>query len=214
MDTYVFCLSEQARDDNDGLLSMWRGYGGNGSGIALVIDTAKVDAIAGSAFILARVQYGTGDERIKWLKDKAAEFAQLLTAETTHIDHLPTAATVLFERIKLFALFTKHKGFQEEREWRIVYMPDRDVTGALKPAFTYSIGERGIEPRLKLKLGHIKDMTPPDLTIEKVTDRIILGPTTSSPLALKAFHRLLDETGHPGLKNVVRVSGIPFRDRL
>jgi hypothetical protein len=25
-DTYVFCVSEHARDDRDGLLSMWRGY--------------------------------------------------------------------------------------------------------------------------------------------------------------------------------------------
>jgi hypothetical protein len=29
LDTYVFCLSEHAKEDTDGLLSMWRGYGGN-----------------------------------------------------------------------------------------------------------------------------------------------------------------------------------------
>ena len=32
LDTYVFCLSEHAKDDTDGRLSMWRGYGGNGNG--------------------------------------------------------------------------------------------------------------------------------------------------------------------------------------
>ena len=30
LDNYVFCLSEHAREDTDDLLSMWRGYGGNG----------------------------------------------------------------------------------------------------------------------------------------------------------------------------------------
>jgi hypothetical protein len=33
INTYVFCLSEHAKDDLDGLLSMWRGYGGNGNGV-------------------------------------------------------------------------------------------------------------------------------------------------------------------------------------
>ena len=27
VNTYVFCMSEHGNDDNDGLLSMWRGYG-------------------------------------------------------------------------------------------------------------------------------------------------------------------------------------------
>jgi hypothetical protein len=43
LDTYVFCLSEHPREDTDGILSMWRGYGGNGNGAALVIDTAKLE---------------------------------------------------------------------------------------------------------------------------------------------------------------------------
>jgi len=42
LDTYVFCLSEHIKEDTDGLLSMWRGYGGNGSGAAIVFDTAKL----------------------------------------------------------------------------------------------------------------------------------------------------------------------------
>lgn len=35
LDLYVFCLSEHSKEDRDGLLSMWRGYGGNGNGSAL-----------------------------------------------------------------------------------------------------------------------------------------------------------------------------------
>jgi hypothetical protein len=39
LDTYVFCLSEHDPQNVDGLLSMWRGYGGHGNGAALVFNT-------------------------------------------------------------------------------------------------------------------------------------------------------------------------------
>src|SRR5258708_1796757 len=34
LDVYVFCFSEHLPTNTDGLLSMWRGYGGNGVGAA------------------------------------------------------------------------------------------------------------------------------------------------------------------------------------
>jgi hypothetical protein len=40
-DTYIFCLSEHDRSHTDGLLSMWRGYGQHGSGVALVFALQK-----------------------------------------------------------------------------------------------------------------------------------------------------------------------------
>ena len=39
LDTYVSCFSRHDEEDFDGDLSMWRGYGANGDGVALVIDT-------------------------------------------------------------------------------------------------------------------------------------------------------------------------------
>jgi len=84
----------------------------------------------------------------------------------------------------------------------------------LKKHFGYSIGPRGIEPRLKFKVAPAEGVTAADISLEKITNRIILGPTTSSPLALTAFHRMLDATGHATLKDRVRASRIPFRDRL
>jgi len=41
-DTYVFCLSEHNASNTDGLLSMWRAYGGHGSGAALVSNTGSL----------------------------------------------------------------------------------------------------------------------------------------------------------------------------
>jgi hypothetical protein len=80
LDTYVFCLSEHAKeDDTDGLLSMWRGYGGKGNGAAIVFDTAKIAAREESPLIIANVHYGTAEERWNWLQRRITQFAEILT---------------------------------------------------------------------------------------------------------------------------------------
>ena len=43
LDVYVFCLSEHQPNNQDGVLSMWRGYGANGAGAALVFKTELID---------------------------------------------------------------------------------------------------------------------------------------------------------------------------
>ena len=50
LNTYVFCMSMHDKDDNDGMLSMWRGYGANGNGVAIVIDTAQLGMIETSPY--------------------------------------------------------------------------------------------------------------------------------------------------------------------
>jgi hypothetical protein len=69
-DTYVFCTALHEKDDNEGRLSMWRGYGGNGSGAAIVLDTAKLNANQASPFIFDRVVYATRTERQLWVKSR------------------------------------------------------------------------------------------------------------------------------------------------
>jgi hypothetical protein len=58
-DTYVFCVSEHVKDNTDGLLSMWRGYGGHGNGAALIFNTAKVPMVPNSVLSLATVSYAS-----------------------------------------------------------------------------------------------------------------------------------------------------------
>jgi hypothetical protein len=48
---------------------MWRGYGGNGSGAAIVFDTAKLSPPEESPLILAQVHYGTTEKRRNWLRE-------------------------------------------------------------------------------------------------------------------------------------------------
>jgi hypothetical protein len=60
------------------MLSMWRGYGGNGSGAALVLDTNELEDLGDSPLILAPVYYASVEQRLEWIDSKLSEFAQLL----------------------------------------------------------------------------------------------------------------------------------------
>lgn len=211
IDTYVFCMSEHDASDNDGLLSMWRGYGANGNGAAIVFDTAKINALESSPLIVANVTYATTEDRLAWLKKTVSRFAEILERSDVPDGKLHLTAHSLFERIKLFALFSKHHGFKEEREWRVVYMPDRDPDKKLVPMFNYSIGDRGVQPKLRLKILPVEGVTAADLSLTKITDRVILGPSVSSPLAVRAVQRMFDLLQHPDLKPKLRASTIPFR---
>ena len=211
IDTYIFCLSQHDEMNTDGLLSMWRGYGGNGSGAAIVIDTAKINFNEKSPFIIAKVQYASTEARIDWIKFKLKEVANLLNDTHINDDELKVLAYIFFERLKIFALFTKHTGFDEEREWRVVYMRTRDTEKSFDPMFDYWIGPRGVEPKLKLKFSRLSDLMASDLSLSKIVRRIILGPSVSSPLAKTMIFKMLDRLQKPELKARVVASSIPYR---
>ncbi len=212
-DTYVFCLSEHESSDTDGLLSMWRGYGSDGNGAAVVFDTSKIDnETVGSPLIIAKVQYASTEARKGSLQSMVSKFAKILQEVNLPGADLYLAAYALFEHIKLRALFTKHDGFEEEREWRIVYMPERDRENKLKHMLDYSIGPRGVEPKLKFKTAPMDGVTPNDFSLEKIVDRILLGPSISSPFSKAAILRMFDRLNTPAeIRNNVHGSSIPFR---
>jgi hypothetical protein len=43
-------------------------------------------------------------------------------------------------------------GFKEEKEWRVVYLKDRDTGKVFDRTFSYWVGPRGVEQKLKLKI--------------------------------------------------------------
>jgi hypothetical protein len=185
---------------------MWRGYGGNGRGAAVVLDMSKLTRIHDSPLIVSKVFYGTAEERIDWFNKAARITAEVISRSNIPDQLLGTAGHYVFNRLKLFALFTKHHGFLEEQEWRIVYLRERDPNAFMKHMLHYSNGPRGVEPKLRLPVGPIEGVTQPDLSFEKIVHSIILGPSTASPLAHASVARMLDLIGKPGLKNRLHAS--------
>jgi hypothetical protein len=151
---------------------------------------------------------------MNWLRQLITQFVEILEKSGqigVPDDKLYLASFWFFQRLKVFALFTKHRGFEEENEWRIVYMRDRDRDKVFDKMFSYWIGPRGVEPKLKFKIEHMPDYTDDDLTLAKIVERIILGPSLSSPMARGTILRMLDTLDKSDLKDCITSSSIPFR---
>jgi hypothetical protein len=208
-DVYVFSCSEH--DDeigDDGLLSMWRGYGGDGNGVAIAFDMEPLLA-ARTPLLVHQVQYRSYEASEAWMDDKLQQFALALRRLGGPVQDMKLAAAALFERMKVFALFTKHRGFQEEREWRIVYLREQDRAGLLTQQLHYAIGGRGIEPRLRFTTDALGAQ---GVRLEDMVQRIILGPVLATPLALRSVVRML-ELYQPAWADRVARSSTPYRSQ-
>lgn len=117
LDVYVFCLSEHDKDDNDGLLSMWRGYGQNGNGVALVFNSASLTMVEISPLLIGQVKYASDKDRLDELTRLLNEWAELTAQLKPPDDQLHVAAFMALHLLVSFALTSKHEGFSEEREW-------------------------------------------------------------------------------------------------
>lgn len=210
-DVYVFSCSEH--DDeigDDGLLSMWRGYGGNGNGVAIVFDVSRLPLPPDSPLMLRQVQYFSHERSHAWMDATLERFAHLLNEWRVPPADAARAAGVLFERIKLFALFTKHRGFHEEREWRLVYLRERDRDARMTHLLHYAIEPRGIEPKFRFSTSALGRGGEPVLPLEQLIGRIILGPMSATPLVMKSVVRML-EINRPALAARVARSSTPYR---
>lgn len=211
LDVFIGCFCKHEVDNPDGLLSMWRGYGHDGKGIALIFDTSKIAEPKTSALILAPVEYKSSEDRIKYLDSRLKYYSKLISSVIWTIENIHLPAFVLFERIKLYALFSKHIGFKEECEWRIVYMPSRDKAAALNKMIGYHNGARGIEPKMFLDIGAIEGVTAESFDFDNLLHTILLGPNGASVLTQSSFKRMLKLIDKANLIQKVRSSQIPYR---
>ncbi len=210
-DTYVFSLSEYDVEDVHGKLSMWRGYGANGNGAAIVFDTSKLIAVEDSPIIVSKVEYMTKQNRLKWIHEKIAQFVLLMKNNFVPDEGLGFLAALLLQRIIIFSIFTKHSGFSEEKEWRAVYMRSRDHKELLVNMLHYHVTESGIEPKLKYKIGAMKASIGDEVSLEELIHKILLGPSISGPYAIDTVHRMLEIINKKKLFGKVFASEIPYR---
>lgn len=215
---YVFCFcdhtrkrldedsdnSDSAYADNDGLLSMWRTYGSLGGGAALVFNEKFIEIPQSKPLKLHKIKYSYINQRKHDINIYIEDWCRRVTSRryeygiTQLTDNdIQECAHALFTKLLLIAATTKYKAFDQEYEWRLLAMPDKELTDY----YDYHIGPIGIEPKLKYPIDDIA----------KYIDRIILGPTLASTLAVKSTCRLLDRLGLGELKEKVVLSQIPLR---
>jgi hypothetical protein len=220
LDTYIFCLSEHPHGDTDGRLSMWREYGSKGNGAALVVNSQKIHYQPHSPLIIAKVAYKTNGEREQVLRTEFERWVTITQAAQLPDNQLYLAAYSAFGFVKSLALTTKHTGFCEESEWRVVYVPERDPLGYLKTCLDYFVGPRGVEPKLKYKFGKSYCAQTGNATslesgsLTDILEFVMLGPSVSSPLAKASFIRMLERNGKSSFADRVFPSTIPLRPSL
>lgn len=211
-DTFVSCFSEHNEGDiPDGKLSMWRGYGDFGDGAAIIFDTKNINLGRQSPFILAEVQYLGNSKRLELIRSKISRLASFIEFEGIGVDQASGIAHVLFRRAVLASIFTKHEGFSEEREWRLVYSPDRDSGRHYRSIVDCNYGAGGLEPKMKVPLMKGEDGLGLNLDLDDALHSIIIGPRAATPMSLHAAQILLRKAGKENLSPKLKASTIPFR---
>lgn len=209
--TYVLSLSEHAgrdREDEDlhGRLSMWRAYA-RGVGVALVI---KQDFIWTTDTSL-----GLFTTPIAYLSDEdfAKEFAVVVSnieANSAYLDILGRngVRNSLFNTFAAAAISTKHPGFREELEWRIVRSPTfpfqcplEKITKAIN-----GIPQQILLLKLKDNPGGLVGIEP-----RALVDRVIIGPTAYPVTIYNAYMEQMKASGFEKPEDKLRISFIPLR---
>jgi hypothetical protein len=208
--TFMVCFCEHAPDDYDGVLSMWREYADRGNGVAVVIDTGRIIPREDSFFIVSKICYSSPDELKIRIDELLGRCADIIANNVIPDDKLVVCSFFIFQRLKTLAMFTKHRGYREENEWRIVYMRDMGESEMLNHMIGSSIVNGQAVPKLKLKIAAFAGLPETaNLGLSELVERILLGPA-SSQLAAAGCAKLLEAHGCPVLKDRLRVSEIPY----
>jgi hypothetical protein len=206
--TYITCVSEHSPDeDPTGRLSMWRAYGGE-AGVALVLngavmfsETDVLHAYSSPVAYLGRDEFATDFQ----------EVARNIEGEASYIRTLDRKAVknLLFNMLRFAVLCTKHPGFKEEREWRVVASPAMHPSEFLLPSVEVVRGTP--QTVLKIDLKNHPGQGLFGLALPELLDRIIIGPCEFPQVIFEAFRRLLNDAEVPEPSAKIFVSDIPLR---
>jgi hypothetical protein len=225
--TFMMSLCEHESDDWLGQLSMWRAYGGARASVALVFNPEIVfDPSVNLHVFASPVLYGSDAEVASELTKvvDGLEGAQKAIAEVDPwmVAHIVAGA------LHSGLLSTKHRGFKEEREWRILARTtELSPTSPVKPKIQ-SIG--GIPqivqviplhghgsdlPCNLVTMAHAMDSDAitflPQFAWGNLIDRIIVGPSLFPETVKAALEAQLLKDGVDRWDQLVTLSEIPLR---
>lgn len=210
--TYISCLSEHLPAEDDiGRLSMWRAYAAS-TGVALIINPRYLKEetiIPGNFFITMPVTYSENSfEKI---------FLKILDNIDSYINELKVFDinqffTFFAYMMYIYVISIKHRGFAEEREWRIILSHIYEGNEKLIPN---DLIERSIEntrniPEVvyKIKLDKYNAISSNKASL---LEKIIIGPSACAEIVAESFAEILQKKGFSNAKNMIAISNIPLR---
>jgi hypothetical protein len=181
--TYFSCVSEHSDDEElYGRLSMWRAYGSS-TGVALVFNNGP--------FVRPSNALQTWTTPVAYIdthgvRGQVQTIAERMEADRALLQQLPRdmLLNAVFRTLVFAVVSSKHEGFKEEREWRVVHLPTIWPSAPQRlPRDTVSLG--GVpQPIYKIPFVDYPAEGFVGATIPDLVDRIIIGPT-QYPVAIR-----------------------------
>ncbi len=207
--THVTCLSvHRPEKEQNGRLSMWRAYTGNYAGVALVLNPEPFTQLVDDpSFFSVPVSYDTEVE----LQLKLEGVASAMESSMQFIGAQPRALVAWYfsSLLRRIATASKHHGFREEEEWRVMHTRFVDPSDGL----SYDIGTiRGI-PQIVTKLSLRRDgpFASQGLTVANLLRQVIIGPTNYPYVVAEAMQAAMQAAGVEDAGSKIHISEIPLR---
>jgi hypothetical protein len=219
LDAYVFCMAMDKLGEGppQDILSQWRAYGQDGRGASLTLDANHlarlVSNVPGLRINPVIYQRATQIRFVSKILDRGLVASQ---SSDPHALEATIAALVFATPLM------KAPGFEEEREWRLIFMPPqldpqpqlgfhprRDF---LAPYIDLSYLWNNLLPQmitigaLRATLKNPMPMTLPPLILIR---EIMIGPSGHQDLNQRAFAKLLPQVNRAAV--AIRRSEIPYR---
>jgi hypothetical protein len=209
LNTYALCLSEHDETENEhGRLSMWRAYTSGQVGVGLVLDT--------SPFYREAPDFGAYSSPVHYLnKGEINEIFSEISEKIRNNKHLLAQIgkekTFEYMRnlLRHIAICTKHPGFLEEKEWRVLRTDGLDPRGSLELGVEIVNGIP--QPIYKIPLQDDFERGMIGISIPALIERVIIGPTQFPAAVWQALKTELETVGVTDAKDKIFCSNIPVR---
>ncbi len=208
--TYAFCLTEHKKAyDKYGRLSMWRAYAPkNGVALVLNIEPFIEDSNKTKARTLPMFYYDYEEfqNKFKIFVDEVENNFEIFKKNTKE-----EVLDFFYRKFLISVLSLKHKGFEEEKEWRIlcndiIYIKDNVIKEDIKDV-------RGVPRIIKiLNFDSLNDENSGYSTkLNDILYKIIIGPSDNPEQLRDIFIKKLDENDVFDAEKKVVISEIPVR---
>ena len=208
--TYITCVSEHSDDEElYGRLSMWRAYGSS-TGVAFVFNNGPF-VRPSNAHQIWTTPVNYIDQH--GVRGQVQKIAEKMFAERALLMQLSREALLdaVFRTLIFAVVSSKHEGFKEEREWRVVHFPtiwpsDPDRL----PLDQVSLGGMP-QPIFKIPFCDYPEHDFYGATIPDLFNRVIVGPT-QFPVAIRiALAQMLGQAGVENALDRVHCSDVTLR---
>lgn len=204
-DTYLACISEHhSEEDRLGRLSMWRAYGSVAFVLNPMVFMSTTDDLHVVSSPVAYQSPHQFEQSFKEMADRVEINREFLLSQGEN-----ATFNWLYYSFRQAIICTKHPGFKEELEWRLIYNPIGEQSSFIDK--TVEVVRGVAQPIVKLKLRDDPSRGIVGLSPGVLVERIIIGPTQFPMAQLEAFATLLAAWSVPNPYDRVHVSDIPLR---